>query len=254
MGKSRRKLAPKWQYVGLGALAVVTAGTVGFAFLVPREAAPVPASVASYTPPVQTQKPVTKVVFIGDSYTQGAGAPRTLGWVDRLGRNQAWHVTNLGRGGTGYVKEITSRTVAKNACGKDRCPNYAAMIPEAVAAAPAVVIVAGGRNDTGVDPQVEGEAIRAFYAQLRAALPKAKIVAFNALWDSTAPPAPIAQISADVKSAVTTAGGTYLDAGQPLADKPELVAPDGVHPREMGHAAIFEANLKQLQAAGVAVK
>lgn len=175
-----------------------------------------------------------------------------MGWVDRLGRNQSWNITNVARGGTGYFTAITNRSAAKNACGKDVCPNYPQMITEAAAASPQIVIVAGGRNDSKIEPDGEAQAIRDFYTQLRGAVPNAKIVAFNALWDSSAAPESITAMSAVVREAVTTVGGIYLDAGQPLAGKPELIAPDGVHPKDMGHAAIFEACLKQLQAAGIA--
>lgn len=202
-----------------------------------------------------TQRPTTPVAVIGDSYSVGTGAgDSTFGWIARLSRNQPWNVTNVARGGTGYVKTVTVAKDAQKACSLDLCPNYAAMIQDAAVAKPSLVIVSGGRNDSSIAPQVESAAIQAFYTELRAAAPDAKIVAFNALWDDSAAPASIGAISAQVKASVESVGGVYLDAGQPLSGHPELVATDHIHPNLAGHTAIFEANLAKLQAAGIAIR
>lgn len=253
MAKKRQAFAPKWQYVGLGALAVVTFGVVGLAVLEPKAPAPTPASVATYSAPAKTAAPTPVVAVIGDSYAAGAGAgDPAKGWVSRLAFNQAWQLSNFARGGTGYTKAVTAD--AMKACGLSYCPSYPDMIKDVAAAAPSMVIVAGGRNDAGIPAGDESEAVKAFYQQLRAALPTAKIVAFNPWWDSTNAPAAIGAISADVKASVEAVGGTYIDAGQPLAAHPELIASDNVHPNAAGHAAIFDAALPKLQAAGLAIK
>lgn len=254
LSKKRRASAPKWQYVGLGALAVATAAVVGFAVMEPNKAQPpVPDSVATYKAPAPTQQPVLKVAVIGDSYSQGTGAGSpAMGWVSRLAQNQTWNVTNLAKGGTGYFTSVTAN--AKAACGDDYCPSYAEVIDKAKAASPSLVLVAGGRNDAKVDPASESAAVEDFYKSLRAAVPDAKIVAFNPLWDDEAAPAALGAIAQDVRSSVESVGGVYLDASQPLASHPELIAPDGIHPNPAGHAAIFEANLKALQSAGLAAR
>lgn len=210
-------------------------------------------NVASKKTGLPTPPAAKKVVVIGDSYAAGTGAANsTLGWVSRLASNQQWALTNLARGGTGYKVSVT--TNAQKACSLDYCPSFPEMIKDAAGATPDLVIVAGGRNDATIAEATESVAIRDFFTQLRAAVPGAQIVAFNPLWDDGAAPSSIAAIAAAVQGSVTDVGGEYLDASQPLAGHPELVAPDGIHPNPAGHAAIFEANLKALQSAGIAAR
>jgi len=200
-----------------------------------------------------TQPATVSVAVIGDSYAAGTGAgDATQGWVAKLAYSQAWNLTNVARGGTGYSKSVT--TDAMKACGLNYCPSYSEMIKDAAAANPSMVLVAGGRNDSKVAADEEAADIQSFYQQLRAALPSAKIVAFSAWWDSTVAPAAVPAISASVKSSVEAVGGTYIDAGQPLAAHPELIATDHVHPNLAGHAALFTATLAKLQDAGLAVR
>ncbi|AYR00912.1 esterase [Arthrobacter phage Hestia] len=238
------------------ALGLAAAGVAGFAILKPTDAAPVSEQVATYKPPAPTQATIVKVAVFGDSYASGVGASsKTLGWVPRLGRNQSWWLENLGTGGTGYTTGVTDDVAkAKNACGLDTCPSYIEKIPEAKKFAPSIVIVTGGRNDSWVDPEAEAQTINAFYTELRRELPKAKIIAFSPLWDDDAPPAVIPQIAAAVKSSVASVKGTYLDSGQPLQGKPELLADDSKHPNDAGHQELFEKNLSLLQSAGIAAK
>lgn len=255
MAKKTRSIMPKWQYFGIASLAVVTAATAAFALTDPVAPPPVSPQVASYTPaPVPTHK-VEKVAVFGDSYAAGSGASsRDQGWAALLGWNQQWSLTNVARGGTGYVgQELRDAVKAKNMCGLDACPNYAGMIPEAVAAKPTVVLVTGGRNDYLNDGAAEAAAIQSFYTALRAALPEAKIYAFNPLWDSSAPPASLSPMADEVKAAVTSVGGTFIDSGQLLNGKSELIAADAKHPNSQGHRAIFEAYVKLLRADGIAV-
>jgi len=242
-----------WQLVGLAVLALITFGVVAYT-LVPAKAPEAyvqPLPRASAAPTVTTAAPV-RVAVIGDSYSAGTGAGNpSLGWVARLAQNQLWNLTNLARGGTGYSTSVKDNP---KACGLDYCPSYSEMIGAAVEAKPTMVIVAGGRNDASVSAASESEAIRAFYTDLRAKLPSVKIVAFNPLWDSTMPPPSIAAMGDSVKAAVESVGGVYLDAGQVLAKAPGLVGSDGVHPNAAGHAAIFEASVRLLQQAGIALK
>ena len=240
------------QNIGLAVLAVVTLGVVVFALTAPPSAQPSASEqVRNYTPPTQEPVKVVPVAVIGDSYSAGTGAgDKSQSWVGRLAFNQAWNVTNAARGGTGYVRSVSAD--ALKACGLDYCPSYPEMINDVVAANPEIVIVAGGRNDSRYPEADEAAAIQSFYEKLQAALPSAKIVAFNAWWDSTAPPASIPAMSAAIKSSVESVGGTYIDAGQPLGSRPELITTDGVHPNPAGHKALFEAALAKLQAAGLA--
>lgn len=263
MALSRRK---KKRALAVGGAAASVAVTAGLFFAISgaiadRSTPPVSQKVQDYyeansTPmPSPTKAKTVEVVVFGDSYAAGTGAtPVDQSWVSRLAFIQPWKITNLAKGGTGYATAVDDPGSAQKACGAGYCPAYAEMIPQAVKAAPALVIVNGGRNDVKVETEAEGAAIRDFYAKLRAALPKARIVAFNPLWDNTPAPESLATVAAATKEAVRAVNGTYLDAGQPLKGQPALVAADGVHPDNQGHAAILKVNFAALEKAGLTTK
>lgn len=183
----------------------------------------------------------TRAVFIGDSYTAGAGASNSDHRFTTLIANQEhWVEANFGRGGTGYTSGVKAPT-AKLACGLDYCPSFTEMIPDAAASHPDIVFVSGGRNQSGADPDSLATGITDFYKQLRAALPDATIYAMSPVWDSRTPPEDMAEMIHDVQSAAQAVNATFLNVGEPLANHPEQIAPDHVHPTDGGHALLAEA-------------
>jgi lysophospholipase L1-like esterase len=175
------------------------------------------------------------VAFIGDSYAAGAGtsAPPHR-WTTRVSLSLGWDEENVALGGTGYLASSTDRN------GTVR-PNYEAVIAKASQAKPVAVIVSGGRNDVGLPIESVEASVQEFYTSLRAALPKATIIAISPVWDASQPPAELAQVAAAVQAAVQEVGGTYLDVGQPLAGKPDLITGDKVHPNDQGAAKLADA-------------
>jgi lysophospholipase L1-like esterase len=101
-----------------------------------------------------------------------------------------------------------------------------------IAVEPDIVVVAGGRNDlNGLTPDATLKSdIDAVFNALRAGLPNAEIIAESPVWDSTAPPARLALVAADVQAAVTAVRGTYVDVGEPLAGNAAAIGPDHLHP------------------------
>jgi lysophospholipase L1-like esterase len=175
--------------------------------------------------------------FIGDSYSQGTGASNQgTRWTALLSRQMGWAEENFARGGTGYLIEAKPEQ-----CGKDACPNYAAMIPEVVASKPDLVIVAGGRNDSGLPKADRDAAIVDFFAALRGALPNTPIAVVSPLWDASKPSFAMGEIAEAVRMAAAQNNVTYLEVGQPLSGHPEWIAKDGVHPLDAGYSAIAEA-------------
>lgn len=256
MARKRQRNARVGVIAGLAVLGIAAAGVAGFAVLRPTPPPPVSEKVANYSAtPLPTKAAPVKVASIGDSYSAGSGATNLdLGWVQQLGRNQAWQLQNFARGGTGYVAGTKDPVKAKDACNREACPSYGEMIAEAKTFGPEVVIVSGGRNDYAIETEDEVTAIKGFYASLRQELPNAKIVAFSPLWDDDPAPASIPAIATAVKESVTAVGGVYLDSGQPLQGKPELLASDSKHPNDAGYKVLFEKNLSLLQQAGIAAK
>ncbi|MFT2818183.1 SGNH/GDSL hydrolase family protein [Leifsonia sp. A12D58] len=223
------------KYALIGLLAVA-AGAFGLVALQlgnstqATDAIPWPAATFAVAP---DDRPI--VAFVGDSYTAGTGSSSQAKTFPALiGAEQGWEVVNLGRAGTGYV---TSGGQAE--CGLDYCPTFREVIPEIVRANPSIVVVSGGRNDGAVAGLAEN--VMTFYRELRAALPNAKILATSPTWDDEAEPQSIADARGYVRSAAEAVGATFLDIGEPLANRPDLVGPDGIHPLDAGYAAFATA-------------
>jgi acyl-CoA thioesterase-1 len=115
-----------------------------------------------------------------------------------------------------------------------------------------VVVVSGGRNDLAVaGDQSCAQSVATFYADLRSAFPDAEILAVSTLWDDEPAPDDLAVIADAVRAGVERVGGAYLDVGQPLAGRPDLLGRDGVHPNDEGHRAIADAINSAIAGAGI---
>lgn len=179
-------------------------------------------------------------VFIGDGYAAGADstAPAKR-WTSLVAARLGWTEVNLGFAGTGYLTTGATRA------------NYIGSIPDVVAANPAIVVVSGGRNDVGQPEAAEKLAITTFLNALKAAVPTARIVVLSPVWDDDPVPAGLTAIAADLQAAAATTGVGYLDIGQPLVSRTDLIN-DGTDPNDAGHAALADAAVAALAAAGIA--
>lgn len=247
MSRKQRRNARVGVIAGLAALGIAAVGVAGFAALRPTTAPVVAEHIATYTPPPVKIKHAKVAAFLGDSLTTGAGVKDTRNrWTSLVANQYGWGEINLGAGGTGYV-----RIGSLNSCGKDSCPNFAGRVQEVAAAAPDIVVVAGGRNDVKATPDELAAAIRGFYTSLRAALPKASIVAVSCYWDDDMAPESLTALNDLVRAEVEAVGGKYLDVGQPFAGKPALIGPDGVHPTESGYAELAKLVKPAIDASGI---
>jgi GDSL-like Lipase/Acylhydrolase family len=188
--------------------------------------------VASPVASVSVAPALPVVAFLGDDFTDGAGAtsPATR-WSSLVSEQFGWAEHNFGVAGTGYANG-----------GSAGGTTYAARVAAVVATAPVIVIVSGGRFDieSKNGPTAIKAGVTATFKQLRAALPKAVIIAESPIWPLTKPPAALAVVAADVKAAVASVGGQYLDIGEPLFG---LTADFGAHtlPNDLGYAALAKA-------------
>jgi lysophospholipase L1-like esterase len=184
---------------------------------------------------VEVTQPVA--AFIGDSYTQGTGASAGKNWVQLAASASGLSAVNLGRGGTGYVA-----VSGLSGCGLEKCPAYPDMVAQAVAAKPSVVVVAGGQNDFldfARDPEAVKAAVRKTYTDLRAALPKAKIVAVgpSTPWEVSAS---VREFDKVVQDAATSVKASYVSLLEPNVITKAMILPDGAHVNDTGHKAIAE--------------
>jgi lysophospholipase L1-like esterase len=200
------------------------------------QAVTVPASAVPTAPAPRVQT----VAFMGDSYSAGAGSSGyNASFTTLLSAYEGWRSTNFAYGGTGYVTSA-ERNGAK-ACAATYCPSYPQVIAKVKAINPTIVVVSGGRNDLGKPEAQLEKGVPTFYKALRAALPHARIYATSPLYDTRSAPAQLSEIANLVRSSVTSCGGVYLDIGQPLHGRTDRISGDGVHPNDLGHAAIAQA-------------
>lgn len=245
MGRSAGRLLG----VAVAITGVVVAVLVGALVMQSRsdaERARVAVSFAVPTPTARTGVPTA--AFIGDSYSAGTGATGfNTRFTTLVSAYEGWSSNSFAYGGTGYLRAVTKNGAV--GCGVDICPRYGDVISRVARYNPTIVVVSGGRNDVTENMPEVATAIEEFYRDLRRKLPKAIIYSTSPIWDDRTPPAQLKQIQAEVRTAVESVDGTYIDIGEPLRGKPDLVAKDGVHPNNAGHAAIAHAVEVALSAA-----
>ena len=223
---------PLWAILLVILVCVVVAAILGASSAargkVPQYTAPSDAS----TPTIPAPMPFA--VFLGDSYTQGAGGAGVK-WPAIVGEAHGWDVDNLGLGGTGYIQ-----TSDVNGCGRTYCGSYREAADEIVGS-PSYIFVAGGRNDLRLPAADIGAAADALFAELSERYPHARIFVIAPWFDDDAPPSEMAGASAAIEAAAVAHGAVFLDTGEPLRDRPDLISEDGVHPNAEGYRALAAA-------------
>lgn len=184
---------------------------------------------------IPTSVPV--VAFLGDSYSKGIGASTSGSrWTTLVSASMGWSELNLAEGGSGYTTTYLGQKT-----------DYGIKLDVIAAAQPDIVVVSGGRNDYEAGTSSITRAVAAsLYSAIKSAAPEAELVVTRPIWDSTRPPAEFATLGDGVHEAARTAGARYLDIGEPLTDRPEMIDPDGLHPNDAGHRAIAEAVVRAI--------
>ncbi|WP_258725718.1 SGNH/GDSL hydrolase family protein [Cellulomonas sp. NS3] len=255
--------------VPLAALAVVAVGTAGWALLGPGRtsspAADAPSRTATATPSPTTPAPTPSappassppapgpaalpdpdapsIAFLGDSLTVGVGAPPERGYAWQTAEALGWPIAVVdGVSGSGFVAPGRGEAMP------DR-------VDDVVAAAPEVVVVAGGSNDAfrGYEPAEVQAAATQVLADLRTGLPEATVVVLGPFVSVLLGGTQEDATTAAVRAAAEAAGVPFVDAAELVASatsgeqglRPYLSA-DGLHPNETGYAVLAGALAERL--------
>ncbi len=180
------------------------------------------------------------VVTIGDSIMAGLGLEPDEAWPRLVARDAATDVVNLSCSGAGF-------TIVGD-CGDD----YAALIKQAIAMNPDVVVVQSSDNDVDSTHDDIDRATRDAIDELHAALPSARLIGIGTLWqlDGDEPEA-IGWSSDALQNAMDADGGVFVSIGQPLRGRPELLQWDGEHPNAEGQIVLRDAVEAAFADAGV---
>lgn len=234
--------------LGLLGLFVLDSNSPGTTGLLHGDGSSSPSSTAA-PPPATKDSSTPTVAFIGDSYTAGAGASPGHTWPELLALSRGWDsYRSFAHGGTGYATSV--RENATRVCGLDVCPSYVEVLPAVIEYAPTLVIVSGGRNDTGKTLDQVALGASTLFESLVLALPESKIMVTSPIWDARQPPATLEGISRVVRRAAENSNVYYLDLDQPFAGRPELITGDLVHPNDQGYELLSDAVSRGLSEAG----
>lgn len=231
-----------WQYIGLSVLVIAVAATVFQAARPPAAPAASESRFVTPTPPPTTRATVSAYV-IGDSITGGAGtggSPFTPGQQMATALN--WNVQSDGIGGSGFVsfgRQLDTQSEVDRSLSQRLQP--------VLDAAPDVVIVAAGRNDSGEDLGIVQERIWSFLSDLRAGLPEAKIVVISPwLWslpEEASVTEPLEKITTELRNASSALGAVFIDSRAELwrvdqSNLATMTSADGWHPNQAGYKAL----------------
>jgi lysophospholipase L1-like esterase len=187
---------------------------------------PTPSATAGAARPV--------AVFLGDSYASGTGASRpSKRWVDLVSLDKGWVEKNLSQDRASYSTEAGGTS-------------YRARMAAVGATGAQIVVVSGGRNDVKVDPAQLRADVRATFVGIQTALPKARIFVVSPTWGNDPAPQGLTNVISIVMAEAKRTGVTYLDIGEPMFGDSSMMAVDGWHPNDAGHAAIAKAVEKAL--------
>jgi len=180
------------------------------------------------------------IVTIGDSIMAGFGLDPDEAWPALLAGSTGREVVNLGCSGAGFV--------AEGDCDAD----FSGLVDQAAAEHPSLVIVQSSDNDVDEDAATLDEATMAAVTALHAADPDARIVGMNTLWNpSWEEPEAIAGSTDALRAAVEAVGGTFVDIGQPLHGRLDLLQWDEEHPNAEGQRVLRQIVADALARAGV---
>lgn len=253
MAKRRRSfsISRVWQYIGLGALAVVVGVMVWTAFqpveppATAYESRPVETPTPTPTPEVlqiaaTNGRPAPVALLLGDSYSAdvGASAPEN-GYASIVARELGWDMTVLSAPGGGYsLPGVNGQSIVQMYEATD----VATLQPD-------VVIIQSGYNDTSAQDEDVRAAIRQIQSDITATLPDVPVVVVGQFWPGEATPSSSAR-AATIQS--YWSGRSNVLLLDPIAEGWSAFATtDDRHPDDAGHALIAAQIIAAMRADGL---
>ena len=187
---------------------------------------------------VQAKNP--RAIFLGDSFTEGAGGSRSGGYVTYAAKAAGLNARPSGVGATGIIADYG---------GVDGKKKFRERLStEVFPSAPKVVVIAGGLNDA---PLIENgsltldeyrEEYDALLADIKRGLPEAKIVVLGPFSPGSPTSRPgLTDIRDANRAAAQEAGVPFIDVFYiDEEDKSSYISADGVHPNDAGYEYLGE--------------
>jgi lysophospholipase L1-like esterase len=179
--------------------------------------------------PAAQDPAASTVVFIGDSWTDGAGATDRVGFAHLTGEQLGGPHWVLGIGGSGYVVPEAGRT-------------YADRIPVALRADPDLVVVQGSLNERNTPLPDLAPAVARTLTRLRVELGEAGVLVLGASYVPGVPDEVIDGINDTIRAAAEQLGLRFVDvAAESWTDPADpSVWADPIHPNDRGHLQIAQ--------------
>ncbi|WP_418346098.1 SGNH/GDSL hydrolase family protein [Rhodococcus pyridinivorans] len=189
--------------------------------------------VSTYIPSTpESAPPAPAAIFLGDSYTEGVRATEHAArYTTILCTELSWRCEVNGQGGTGYTNP--GQSSQSESVYRDRIELFRET-------SPAIVVVQGSTNDSGVESDVKAAA-DAVFIDLRGQFPDAEIVAVGPF---AAPGVDLDRVAANhraVADAAAENGVHFIDPiGENWLPDASLYSDDQIHPNDAGYRVIAD--------------
>lgn len=178
-----------------------------------------------------------QVAVIGDSFTSGSseGGVGPNGWPA------------LARKSLGDENiDIDIRYAPEGGAGYAAVGNYGGVFGDQVDAvvgiASDLVVFFGSTNDGVAPPDELRTAVGDDLARAKALAPNAKLLVIGPTWPTPEPPAEMVGARDILRDQATAAGAVFVDplAERWIAEAPQMIGGDGIHPTDEGHKYLAE--------------
>jgi lysophospholipase L1-like esterase len=191
------------------------------------------------------------VLFVGDSYTAGAGVQDSQdAYPELIAQNAHWDLHVDAQGATGFIADghgtgngDTSRLIDRLAAIRQNLPKVDLLIIDA------------GRNDLLYPTEEFAAALSEYLTQARKQWPDATIVEIFPAYVSSTPPDIYPKLLDEVKASLSAVHGILVDpfaeGWYTDANPDSMVIQDGVHPNKKGNIYIAERVIASLRNKGI---